>query len=108
MFINNLACYFLYNVFIGSFLISFTIKKGEPKKMNNLKLMLESLKKYGDCEITHTISHHKQKVISISYNKAKKMYQITYLPTLSIEYYSNIQLTVTAIDKALDNLEVSR
>jgi hypothetical protein len=80
--------------------------------MNNLKTRLEFLKKYSDCEITHTISHNKEKVISFSYNKPKKMYQIIYFPTLSIRYYRTLESTFTAINKAIDkalhNLEVSR
>jgi hypothetical protein len=76
--------------------------------MNNLKTRLEYLKKYRDCTITHTILHNKEKVLLFSYNKTKKMYQITYFSTLSIEYYSDIQSTLTAIDEALRNLEPSR
>jgi hypothetical protein len=75
--------------------------------MSNLKLMLELLKKYGDCEITHTISFNKEKIICVCYNKADEIYQITYFPTLLIEKHHNIQSTIIAIDTTLNNLELN-
>lgn len=83
--------------------------KGAVKKMNNLNQMLEILRNYGDCQITHTISVNKEQIITVCYNKADGLFQVTHIPTFLIKEYLDMESVITAIDRALNNnLEPSR
>ncbi|MED1206109.1 hypothetical protein [Heyndrickxia acidicola] len=71
--------------------------------MNNLKEMLELLRNYGDCQITHTISVNKEQIITVCYNKADGFFQVTHIPTLLTKEYLDMESVITAIDRVLNN-----
>jgi hypothetical protein len=76
--------------------------KGWPE-MEYLLRMLELSIMYEECVITHTISCNKNKRILVRYSKDDRLFQITYLPTLSIVYYQDIYSTLDAINKTLNH-----
>ncbi|OCA85289.1 hypothetical protein A8F95_11515 [Bacillus wudalianchiensis] len=70
--------------------------------VNHTKTMLETLKEYPTCEISLTFKHDDgTPLFSICYQK--NGYQITYLDSLITKTYNDIECTISAIDKALQN-----
>ncbi|MED1205764.1 hypothetical protein [Heyndrickxia acidicola] len=71
--------------------------------MEYLKRMLEFSIMYEECDITHTISCNKNKLIIVRYSKDDRLFKITYLPTLSIVYFQDIYSTLDTINKTLNH-----
>ncbi|MDQ0344331.1 hypothetical protein J2S14_003174 [Lederbergia wuyishanensis] len=69
---------------------------------NHTETMLRTLKEYSSCEILLTFKHDDgTPLFSICYQK--NSYQITYLESFFTETYNDIDFTISAIDKALQN-----
>ena len=61
------------------------------------------MKYYGDCHITQTFSKDGQEVLSVNYIKGSDSFEVTYIKTSSVETYSDIESTASAIKKAVMN-----
>ncbi|OCA85247.1 hypothetical protein [Pseudobacillus wudalianchiensis] len=69
---------------------------------NHTETMLKTLKDFSTCEIVLTLKHNDgTPLISVCYQK--NGYQITCLKSLITETYNDIEDTISAIDKALQN-----
>ncbi len=77
-------------------------KGANQMSMEQTKHMLETLMYYGDSQITQTFSKNQQKVLSVSYIKERRAFQLTYLTTSDTELYTDIPSTAQAIKKVID------
>lgn len=71
--------------------------------LDHAKTMLEILIQYDNCKIILTFNNNKKRaILSVCY--LNKSFQITYLDSLMIESYNDINSTITAIDKAINKV----
>ncbi|MEK4029229.1 MULTISPECIES: hypothetical protein [Bacillaceae] len=69
--------------------------------LDHTKNMLKTMMFYSNCQITQTVSKNQKRVLSVNYQKEKKLFEITYLETAAIETYGDIESTALAIEKAI-------
>ncbi|SFC81607.1 hypothetical protein SAMN05443252_106321 [Bacillus sp. OV322] len=69
---------------------------------DHIKTMLETLKQYHECQISLTFNDDgQQPLLSVCYKTS--CYELTYIKTLKIESYNNIESTISAIEAAIQN-----
>ncbi|MGG0451740.1 hypothetical protein ABEY82_15300 [Priestia megaterium] len=69
-----------------------------------IKEMLETLVKYEDSEITHTICSEKN-TFSLSYSKELKNFQVKNVETGYIEHFPDVETTSIALDRLISTVE---
>ena len=69
-----------------------------------IKEMLETLLRYEDSEITHTICS-KNNTFSLSYSKELKNFQVKNVETGYIEYFPDVETTSIALDRIISTVE---
>jgi hypothetical protein len=70
--------------------------------LDHIKTMLETLKQYDNCEISLTFSNDERiPLLSVCYNN--NFFEITHFNTQIIETYNDIESTISAIDKIMQD-----
>jgi hypothetical protein len=70
--------------------------------LDHLKKMLETLKQYDACAISLTFNN-KERIPLLSVCYENNGYEITYLDTQFTEIYVDIESTISAINKVMQN-----
>ncbi|OIK11825.1 hypothetical protein [Bacillus sp. MUM 13] len=69
---------------------------------DHIRTMLETLKQYHECQISLTFNDDsQQQLLSVCYKNS--CYELTYIKTLIIETYNNIESTISAIEAAIQD-----
>ncbi|GLB61009.1 hypothetical protein [Cytobacillus sp. NCCP-133] len=71
--------------------------------LDHTKNMLETLKYYGDCQITQTFSKDHIRVLAVRYMKESHSFEITYTENLIKKTFPTIDSAAAAIEKAVGN-----
>ena len=70
--------------------------------LDHIKTMLETLKQYTNCEITLTFKNKNNiPLLSVCYDN--NCYELTHLDTQIIVTYDDIETTISAIDKVMQD-----
>ncbi|TMU87543.1 hypothetical protein FGG79_05315 [Bacillus sp. BHET2] len=76
--------------------------------LENIVTMLKTLKEFKDSEIVHTISSYDHSpVMTVTYQLDTERFQITYVDSMKVEEYTDINLLATTIESVV-LLEPSR
>jgi hypothetical protein len=75
--------------------------------LNTIRKLLDWLYLYRYSDITHTFSENEIPIVSVCYITLSGYYQLIYLNSLSIQYFSDVESATLAINEIIKNVEIN-